>query len=159
MTSLLLPIGREGSLTTRADRPTRTVTAGGAGLSLVAPYLVPRYGERDGQEPRTLSVEEPMPAVVSTGNGASLVAPVLSAAQQGGSTRAADEPVHAITASRKTRTRSLPRASRPTTARAKVMRTAALMWASRSERSSLRTGTRWSPRSSRSQHRHGRTPP
>lgn len=43
----------------------------------LSPYLVPRYGERDGQEPRHRSVEEPYPTVVGTGNEASLVAPIL----------------------------------------------------------------------------------
>lgn len=62
------------------DAPLRTVTAhpkGGA-FALAAPYLVPRYGERAGQEPRTLSIEQPAPVVVPTGNGASLVAAYLA---------------------------------------------------------------------------------
>lgn len=45
-----------------------------APLGLVAPILVPRYGERPGQEPRALSVEAPFPTVVPTGNGGQLVA-------------------------------------------------------------------------------------
>lgn len=44
----------------------------------VAPLLVPRYGEREGQEPRTRSVEQPFPTIVPTGNGAQLVAAFLS---------------------------------------------------------------------------------
>jgi DNA (cytosine-5)-methyltransferase 1 len=35
----------------------------------MAPYGVPRYGEREGQEPRTNDIQEPMPTVVTTGNG------------------------------------------------------------------------------------------
>lgn len=46
--------------------------------AVVAPYLVPRYGERDGQEPRCLSIEDPAPTIVPTGNGASLVAAFLA---------------------------------------------------------------------------------
>src|SRR5690606_31045064 len=42
--------------------------------AVVSPYLVPRYGERPTQEPRTHSVEDPMPTVVPTVNGGSLVA-------------------------------------------------------------------------------------
>lgn len=36
------------------------------------------YGERPGQDPRALSVEEPMPTVVPTGNGGSVVAAFLA---------------------------------------------------------------------------------
>ncbi|MDO8598205.1 MAG: DNA cytosine methyltransferase, partial [Sulfuricaulis sp.] len=37
-------------------------------------FLVPRYGERPGQTPRSRSITEPMPTVVNTGNGGSLAA-------------------------------------------------------------------------------------
>lgn len=42
-------------------------------FGLVAPFLVPRYGEREGQEPRTLPADAPYPTVVPTANGGSLV--------------------------------------------------------------------------------------
>lgn len=45
---------------------------------LVAPYLVPRYGEREGQAPRTLPVTVPLPTVVPTQNGAQLVAAFIA---------------------------------------------------------------------------------
>lgn len=100
---------QSGSVGADVGRPLPTVTAnsfekrpgGAAPLGIVAPYLVPRYGERDGQEPRTLSVEGPLPTVVPDGNGGSLVAPILTSAQQGGSHRSADEPHRTITASDK----------------------------------------------------------
>ncbi len=60
-----------------ADEPLPTVTGGGRNI-LAAPYLVPRYGERAGQEPRTRSIEEPSPVVVPSGNGASLVSAFLA---------------------------------------------------------------------------------
>lgn len=41
--------------------------------TLMVPYLVPRYGERPGQDPRCLDVTEPSPTVVPDGNGGSLV--------------------------------------------------------------------------------------
>lgn len=44
----------------------------------VAPFFVPRYGERPTQPPRTRRITRPMPTVVSTGNGASLVATTLT---------------------------------------------------------------------------------
>jgi DNA (cytosine-5)-methyltransferase 1 len=74
-----------------ADEPLHTITAahsethpgGYSPLGIVTPFLVQRYGERPAtdtapaQEPRTRSVEEPMPVVVPSGNEASLVVPVL----------------------------------------------------------------------------------
>jgi DNA (cytosine-5)-methyltransferase 1 len=57
--------------------PLSTITAE-ARHALVAPYLVPRYGERDGQEPRARSVEQPAPVVVPTQNGGSLVSAFLA---------------------------------------------------------------------------------
>lgn len=67
-------------------------------FALVAPYLVPRYGERVGQDPRTRSIEEPLPVVVPTGNGAQLVA--ASLAKLRGTSSAADvaEPLHTTSA-------------------------------------------------------------
>lgn len=47
-------------------------------IALAAPYLVPRYGERGGQEPRVRSIQKPHPVVVPTGNGASLAAAFLA---------------------------------------------------------------------------------
>lgn len=42
----------------------------------VEPFIVPNFGERPGQQPRSHSVDEPLPAVTSHGAG-SLVEPVL----------------------------------------------------------------------------------
>ena len=58
--------------------PVSTIVGKGSTQALVAPLLVPRYGEREGQEPRAISAERPMPTVVPTGNGASLVAAFLA---------------------------------------------------------------------------------
>ncbi|MEW9304497.1 DNA cytosine methyltransferase [Labrys neptuniae] len=81
-----------------ADQPVHTITAGGAGLSLVAPYLVPRYQERPGQEPRTRSVEEPSATIVPGGNEGVLAAVHLSR-QFGASVGApVDEPAPTVTA-------------------------------------------------------------
>lgn len=61
------------------SEPAPTITGAYRGeLALLAPYLVPRYGEREGQEPRTRSVQEPTPVIVPTGNGGSLAAVHLS---------------------------------------------------------------------------------
>lgn len=66
--------GRQGQSGERPlSAPMQTITSKGDS-ALVAPYLVPRYGERPGQEPRVRSLEEPAPVIVPTGNGGSLAA-------------------------------------------------------------------------------------
>ncbi|HEX5437125.1 MAG TPA: DNA cytosine methyltransferase [Gemmatimonadaceae bacterium] len=57
--------------------PIPTVTAS-KDFALVVPYLIPRYGERDGQAPRTASIERPLPTIVPTQNGAQMVAAFLA---------------------------------------------------------------------------------
>ena len=56
------------TLTTRDDMGVATPTA--------KPYIVPNFGERNGQEPRVHDVDDPVPAVASRGAG-SLVSPML----------------------------------------------------------------------------------
>jgi DNA (cytosine-5)-methyltransferase 1 len=68
------------------DEPLRTQCAQvkGGHFAMVAPFMVPRYGEDPhrnggrGQEPRALSVERPMPTIVPTQNGAQLVAAFMA---------------------------------------------------------------------------------
>jgi DNA (cytosine-5)-methyltransferase 1 len=61
------------------EEPLATITGAHRGeQALVAPFMVPRYGEREGQEPRTRSLLHPSPVVVPTGNGGSLVAGFLA---------------------------------------------------------------------------------
>lgn len=60
------------------DDPLSTITTAGGQVQPVTGFLVPRYGERPGQEPRSLSVEDPAPVVVPTGNGGSLAACYLA---------------------------------------------------------------------------------
>lgn len=69
---------RRGSGTASVEQPLGTVTASGGDVALVAPCLVPRYGEREGQEPRSRSVQDPLATVVTTDNGAALVAAFLA---------------------------------------------------------------------------------
>ncbi|NEV79290.1 DNA methyltransferase [Rhodopseudomonas sp. BR0C11] len=81
------------------DDPLRTITtARGGEQALVTPFAVPRYGERDGQEPRTRSLQEPMPVVVPTGNGASLIAPHLTKFRENSVGAPLDEPAPTVTA-------------------------------------------------------------
>lgn len=58
--------------------PFKTITAARDAHGLVAPYFVPRYGERPTQAPRTRSVEQPFPTIVGTSNQASLVSAFLT---------------------------------------------------------------------------------
>lgn len=52
------------------DAPLPTVTAtGGRLFGLVEPFLIPHYGERDGQTPRTHSVDDPVPTIPASGDG------------------------------------------------------------------------------------------
>jgi DNA (cytosine-5)-methyltransferase 1 len=74
------------------DRPIGTDTTGPR-HALVAPFLVPRYGERLGQEPRTRSVEEAMPTPVPTGNEASVVGVLLDRQYGRSAADGAGEPV------------------------------------------------------------------
>lgn len=77
---------RQNSIGHRLDEPLHTVTAahsethpgGACPLGLVAPLLVPRYGERPGQAPRSQSVGSPLATVVPTANGAQIVAAFLA---------------------------------------------------------------------------------
>lgn len=96
---------QSGAVGSDINDPVPTVTAnsfikrpgGAAPLGIVAPHLMTM---RNAGKPHN-EVDKPTHTVTAGGAGLSLVAPVLSAAQQGGSNRAADEPVHTITASPK----------------------------------------------------------
>lgn len=66
-----------------ADGPLRTVT-GSNDSAVVSAFLKPRLGEREGQEPRALDIEEPYPTVVPGGNGGDLAAVVLQKMNQNG---------------------------------------------------------------------------
>jgi len=73
---LLARIGQtngNGGYVNGAGDPLTTITSKAEHL-LVAPYLVPRYGERDGQTPRTSSADSPFGVVTPTANCGSLVA-------------------------------------------------------------------------------------
>jgi DNA (cytosine-5)-methyltransferase 1 len=52
------------------DDPLRTiVAASGHTFAVVEPFLVPHYGERQGQDPRIHSVDEPVPTIPASGDG------------------------------------------------------------------------------------------
>jgi DNA (cytosine-5)-methyltransferase 1 len=76
---------RTGATGHSVEEPLHTITAGPAenpagaahAMGVVAATLVPRYGEREGQAPRAMDIEKPMPTIVPTQNGASLVQATL----------------------------------------------------------------------------------
>lgn len=71
--------GQHGGGNRPATEPLHTVAASdGDQNQVVVPYLVPRYGERAGQEPRSIGADRPMPTPVPDGNQGSLAAVYLA---------------------------------------------------------------------------------
>ncbi|EMO4266732.1 DNA cytosine methyltransferase [Enterobacter hormaechei subsp. xiangfangensis] len=86
----------------RADEPSATITAGGGGKSqLVTPTLIQMgYGERPGQEPRVLQLNNPLGTVTAGGNKFATVSAFLAKHYGGnytGSGVGLDEPAHSVT--------------------------------------------------------------
>jgi DNA (cytosine-5)-methyltransferase 1 len=95
----LVPITHSGDVRTNSvDEPLRTITTAHRGEhAVVAPFAVPRYGERDGQQPRASSIEQPLPTVTPTANGASLVQAFLAQHNTGMVGHHCDQPLSTIT--------------------------------------------------------------
>ena len=86
----------------RAEEPSATITAGGGGKSqLVTPTLIQMgYGERPGQEPRVLRLDNPLGTVTAGGNKFATVSAFLAKHYGGNYTGpgvSLDEPVHSVT--------------------------------------------------------------
>lgn len=97
-------IGRQfgASIGHRADEPSATITAGGGGKSqLVTPTLIQMgYGERPGQEPRVLQLDNPLGTVTAGGNKFATVSAFLAKHYGGNYTGpgvSLDEPAHSVT--------------------------------------------------------------
>jgi DNA (cytosine-5)-methyltransferase 1 len=97
-------VGRQfgASIGHRADEPSATVTAGGGGKSqLVTPMLIQMgYGERKGQSPRVLKLENPLGTVTAGGNKFAVAAAHLIKHYGGNYTGPGvglDEPAHSVT--------------------------------------------------------------
>lgn len=67
-------------------------------VTYLAPYFVPRYGERPTQEPRTHAANAPLPTITPDANCGRLVAPFLTKFRKDNAGAAADKPVPTITA-------------------------------------------------------------
>ncbi len=79
------------------DGPLPTLTTSGANVGVCQPFLVPFYGERQGQVPRTHSVAEPVPVIPATGDGKfGIVEPFLLQQQSGGVPRSVEDPAPTI---------------------------------------------------------------
>jgi len=74
-----LPFTHHGDTRTHGmDEPLQTITGANRGeLGLAAPFLVPNFGERDGQEPRTHSIDDPVPTITASGH-VQLAAPAVA---------------------------------------------------------------------------------
>ena len=86
----------------RADEPCATITAGGGGKSqLVTPTLIQMgYGERPGQQPRVLQLDNPLGTVTAGGNKFATVSAFLAKHYGGnysGPGVGLDEPAHSVT--------------------------------------------------------------
>lgn len=86
----------------RADEPSATITAGGGGKSQrVVPTMIQMgYGERPGQEPRVLQLDNPLGTVTAGGNKFATVSAFLAKHYGGNYTGPGvglDEPMHSVT--------------------------------------------------------------
>lgn len=97
-------VGRQfgASVGHRADEPSATITAGGGGKSqLVTPTLIQMgYGERPGQDPRELRLDNPLGTVTAGGNKFATVSAFLAKHYGGNYTGpgvSMDEPAHSVT--------------------------------------------------------------
>lgn len=59
---------QSGGVARDVSKPAPTIAASGA-QALVDACLIPFYGEREGQTPRTHSIDQPVPVIPATGNG------------------------------------------------------------------------------------------
>lgn len=78
------------------ERPLHTVTAKNHDGHLVSSYLVPFYGEREGQDPRTHDLEDPLPTVPASKSPAGIVNPYLIQYNGESDCSAIDDPVPTI---------------------------------------------------------------
>jgi DNA (cytosine-5)-methyltransferase 1 len=75
----------------------RTVMTSG-GMALVSPVIVPHFGEREGQEPRSRDPAEPYPTVVPGGRGGDLAAVHLIKLSENSLGQPPGEPLHTVMA-------------------------------------------------------------
>lgn len=90
--------GNSGRVRSVED-PLGTIHAGGGNHAVVEPFLIPHYGERPTQVPRTHSVDDPVPTIPATGSGKfELVEPFLASYYGTQNIRPVSEPLPTVTA-------------------------------------------------------------
>lgn len=93
----VMTYAQHGGLNRPADAPLHTITGSSKDQNcVIAPYLVPNLGERDGQAPRCRRIQEPLPTVTGHGNGARLVAAVVDRQFSHSNGAGIDEPVGTV---------------------------------------------------------------
>ncbi|MGB3044178.1 MAG: DNA cytosine methyltransferase [Xanthobacteraceae bacterium] len=91
--------GRAAQTEPRAANEPIITQTGKADLCVGSAFMVPRYQERPGQDPRARSVEQPMGTVVPDGNEGSLAAVHLATMRNSQKPfNEADKPMHTLTA-------------------------------------------------------------
>ena len=88
--------GSMGAAPRAVSDPLPTILGASAGIGIVEPFLVPNFGERDGQAPRTHPVSDPLPSVTSHGAGG-LVEPFLTSYYGTSTVSSVDSPVPTVT--------------------------------------------------------------
>jgi DNA (cytosine-5)-methyltransferase 1 len=90
---------QSGGVVRDVSKPAPTIASSGA-QALVDACLIPFYGERDGQTPRTHSIDQPVPVIPATGNGkfakVDFVVQVNHGGKDGGRVNSIDEPMKTI---------------------------------------------------------------
>ncbi len=96
----IVPVTHAGDLRgAPVSEPLRTITSANRGEhALVAPFLVPRHGEHERQEPRCRDVEQPLPTVTGGAEGGQLVAAFMAQHNDGMVGHTMSEPVSTLTA-------------------------------------------------------------
>jgi DNA (cytosine-5)-methyltransferase 1 len=84
------------SLPRGVDEPVAVVT-GNSRTALLQAFLVPNKGEAPGQEPRTHSLDKPLPTITATGNSGTVVQPILVEYYGNGKCRPVEDPVPTVT--------------------------------------------------------------
>lgn len=89
-----------GSVARSTEQPLPTVSTDGA-IALIEPFLVPMYGERPTQEPRTHSVDEPVPTIPASGGGKfGVVEPFILQTSHGQRVHDIENPLPTVTTAR-----------------------------------------------------------
>lgn len=91
-------IGQQsGAVARSVGEPLPTIATSGA-VALVEPFLVPFYGERAGQPPRTHAVSEPVPTIPASAAKFGLVEPFVVPMNRDDAPHSVDRPLRTITA-------------------------------------------------------------